>query len=1213
MLSEADRIVVRLEVPSPEVARVEGEFCLLSIPGYNRHAVPGEPALPTAGFWIAVPPNCTPRLEIIDQSIEPRTFPPVLPAPHFLPPQNDGEKGTWSSRPGPVYGRSAYFPETMLSCSPPSVYRGQPLVSVRFFPVRSNPVDGRALFCRSITFALYFDGATVSAGSAGEADPLLKALVLNPERLTGRSTPIKAAADDYFLNRADEWYKIEVTKDGLYRISAEELQRAGIDLRSSNPRRLAVFNRGQEVAVRVIGEEDGRWDDGDAVEFYGESYKDFYNSRNVYWLTPNGGDGLRMETVAAAPIGSARVIETGTAFLRYEIDRIYRADFPGHTNNERWFMDRLQAPQTVSYTVTLDEPAADDGTYAVLKFRLQAIAQDLSINPDHHTQIRVNETVVHDVFWDGRIAYTDSVSFSPQLLKDGDNLIQFVGPGDTGSFLDWSLIDWFALSYPRRNRALGGMLRFYSASGNGTFRLFDLGRLADIYDITDPQRVCLLKNVAVEEGNRLFSLSKGGPAKIMAVTAGAKLSASLQKAPTYRLRLLRPPCDYLIITVPAFHEALEPLAAFHRQRGLNVMIVDADEIYDEFNFGLKSERAVRSYLTFAYHGYASPPQYVLLVGDASWNPRNINPESPAYGGGAETDLVPTRLFESSVDHFEACSDNWFACVDGDSDVLPDMFVGRLPARSSAQVEQMVRKILAYQAAQDQPAFHRCVFVADIGEGGTLAFEDSSTALANRFIPGTMAAEKIYLSQLGEAATKESIKQAFGRGALFMNYFGHGSVGTWSAKSILSRKDVADLPPSEVPPFLFTMSCINGYFADPNDLNASLVELLMRQDRGGIIAGFTASGQAFPSPLFAMANTLYASLFRYGHSTVGSFCTAGLFAMYAAYPSFDDHVQFYLLFGDPAFPLRVPRQETAQAGFMGSIRLSSGAAARGDTLTAFIAGERLASGLVNAGGAFGPIFIPADDPATPQKEGGVAGDSVSFFLHRQTDRLALFPRVPWLAGQVQTLRLSDLPTRVEETPQVEFAVDGVSCRNPEAGDPISRSAVITVRLKTSGSPLPPPPTLRLNGETIHEATMEAASGRLTLTLAPLDLPDGDYELCVLPPSDNGALWGRLSFRISSKIKLSNVVNFPNPCRDRTRFTFMLENNRPARATIRIYTVSGRLIAVIREAAADVGFNEISWDVADEHGQELANGLYFYKMSVDDGEERAEVIERLVVMK
>ncbi|MDZ7315620.1 MAG: C25 family cysteine peptidase [candidate division KSB1 bacterium] len=1216
-------VVFSFVTPSVLVSPAEGiggmDYCLPSIAGCSQNSVPGEPALPQTGLWLTLPPNTLARLEIIDQEIETRRLPRILPAPR-LETSAFSEDRTLIYDEGEVYKRSTFFPSAHIVLGKEGLFRGQRMISYRFFPLRVNPMTGEAQFCRSLKAAVYFDAVP---GRDREIrltdttpDPLLSALTINHQSVPKILQKAQAVPlEDYFLDRGTEWYKLTIPQTGLYRLTASDLRQAGMRLESP-PRRLALFCDGKEVAVRMQCASLDRWSDGDAVEFFAVAYKDYYNSENVYWLTPDGGsDGLRMQEQDAYPKGDD-LINRGIATYRLEIDRIRRADFPGHTDNERWFMDDLRAPKTLTYPLPIN--SIDPSGAAFLKFRIQAYAQSQSVFPDHHTQILINDQIVYDKFWDGRVTLFDSTVFSTQLLKASGNTLKIVGPGDTDSFLDWVLVDWFELRYPRVNSADSEALYFtLNLDAPKTVVLQNLAGTVDLYDVTDPFQPKRLVNAEQQGDRRLFRLPQAGVYEIFAVQPPQKLKPSKISADEISsLRKTLRQTDYFMITVPEFVSALTPLAERHRQDGLNVAIIDVQDIYDEFNYGKKSERAIRRFLTYAMQMFPLPaPRYVLLVGDASWNPRRLNSSNPNYGGEQATDFIPTRLFESLVDYFEACSDNWLACVDGEDDILPDLLVGRLPARSADEVRQMVQKILLYHQTAAEPSMRRAVFVADIGEGGTMAFEDTSSSLASRFVPPTVLAEALYISRSSATEVRKRLLEIFGEGALTINYFGHGSVGNWSKHSILTRAEVPLLPRGRFFPFVFTMSCINGYFADPNPANSSLTEMLFNQDQAGIIGGFSAAGEAYPSPLFPLARMLYDALYQKGITRLGEFCTAGLFTMYADYPFFDDHVRFYILFGDPACRLQYQPERLADAGFAGQIRFNDGRKVKGKTLTAFISRQTVAQTTINSEkGAFGPIYIPPDNPETPVREGGVAGDTVTFVFDYPQNPTQLFPTALWKGGQLQRLALSEFPTFVAEQPEVKFFINGEAAEPTFAdGDPLQRDAVIEIRFQCSHEYGSGDPVVRLNRQILDlSATRRPITDGLAFTLPVNTLSDGEYELSVHEPESAAKPLGVLRFRIASTLRLLDVVNFPNPCADQTVVSFVLENDKPARVTLKLFTISGRLIYKT-EGEATVGYNAIPYDLCDTAGEKLANGLYFYRLSAFDGEEKAEVIERLVVMQ
>jgi flagellar hook assembly protein FlgD len=94
-----------------------------------------------------------------------------------------------------------------------------------------------------------------------------------------------------------------------------------------------------------------------------------------------------------------------------------------------------------------------------------------------------------------------------------------------------------------------------------------------------------------------------------------------------------------------------------------------------------------------------------------------------------------------------------------------------------------------------------------------------------------------------------------------------------------------------------------------------------------------------------------------------------------------------------------------------------------------------------------------------------------------------------------------------------------------------------------------------------------------------------------------------------------MNFPNPFSRSTRFTFQRSATDPIRVEVKIYTVAGRLIQILELPSSADRFVEIEWDGRDRDGNELANGVYFYKVitrSMSGGDTR-EVLGKLAVLR
>lgn len=103
----------------------------------------------------------------------------------------------------------------------------------------------------------------------------------------------------------------------------------------------------------------------------------------------------------------------------------------------------------------------------------------------------------------------------------------------------------------------------------------------------------------------------------------------------------------------------------------------------------------------------------------------------------------------------------------------------------------------------------------------------------------------------------------------------------------------------------------------------------------------------------------------------------------------------------------------------------------------------------------------------------------------------------------------------------------------------------------------------------------------------------------------------------EIALDHVLNYPNPFTTHTEFFF--EHNQVCaalEAQIEIYTVTGRLVKTINQTVETRGFRTegIPWDGRDDFGDQLAKGVYVYRVSIKnpDGEKTQEM-QKLYLLK
>src|SRR5262249_9078938 len=157
--------------------------------------------------------------------------------------------------------------------------------------------------------------------------------------------------------------------------------------------------------------------------------------------------------------------------------------------------------------------------------------------------------------------------------------------------------------------------------------------------------------------------------------------------------------SFVIVTYKDFMSSIQPFVAFKQSQGYQVAVVDVEDIYDEFSYGVHSPYAVKDFLNWTYLHWQKQPQYVMLAGSGSVDPKN-------YTGLGNTDLVPVKLIDTSS--METASDDWF--VDFNNDGRPQMSIGRLPVRNAADAADLLNKIIAYEQSGKADS---AVLVSDI--------------------------------------------------------------------------------------------------------------------------------------------------------------------------------------------------------------------------------------------------------------------------------------------------------------------------------------------------------------------------------------------------------------------------------------------------------------------------------------------------------------------
>lgn len=920
--ANSHEVVVELTVSDFEAEAVEHEgqtYQRLVIPGAAQSDIPGAPQLPVQGALLGLPTSAGISVQLLEADSEVLPGYRLYPAPTIRVTGDDPFEIDWEevfTLDQELYATDAFYPDRPLAIGQTGFIRDQAVARVQFSPIQYNPVTGELRFYRRMVARVTWDTSLAVAAKARSAaspayEKLLQSTLLNYgtlDRPPARSGPVPLPNDDAESNvvaaDATSTLKIGVIEDGLYELTYGDLTGAGLDLSGVDPRTVKISNRGTEIHIYVPGESDGVFDPTDTVLFYGTSIKnDKYTNKNVYWLTTGGSNGQRMGTRDGTLSGGATVPGHFLATLHVEENTEYWLHMFDGDDHFFWG-SRLTVPESVTHPLTISNISTSGSVSANVRVRLQGYT-----NTDHRTKVYLNSTEIDDQGWNGRVPFTHTVTAAQTLLNEGVNNIQVEGV-DTGALVDRFYLNWIELDYWDTYVAENDELRF-GAPAAGTYQ-FEVTNFSDssvaVFDVTDSTNVVRITNTSIVDNGGSYELqfedtATAGTRYLALTPARYKSPASIELDQPSTWQSSSNGADYVIITHEDFYNDILPLATHHSTAGLRVATVKVGDIYDEFNDGIFSPQAIRDFLTYAYNNWVAPaPTYVLLVGDAFYDYKNLMAEH-----AATKNYVPTQLIETDL-LAEAPSDNWFVTVSG-ADNLPDMFIGRLSAQTSTEVDNMVDKIIQYdQSPPPSPWNRRALFVAD---DDSSSFELTSEELAS-LLPADYTANKVYVDDYPPGDPTVDISNYINSGSLLVNYTGHGNLDRWGLwndgggnQQIFWNPDIVALNNTHKLPVVTIGDCLNGYFAwqETGGLT-SVAEQFLRLEDKGAVAVWAATGKGFTADHRPLLTEFYEIIFQDKQYNLGAATTAAKIAI-AGTPSRDELIDTFVLIGDPGTNIGVP--------------------------------------------------------------------------------------------------------------------------------------------------------------------------------------------------------------------------------------------------------------------------------------------------------------------
>lgn len=622
--------------------------------------------------------------------------------------------------------------------------------------------------------------------------------------------------------------KIGITKEGFYRVSRAQLQTAGFDVNSSSALWQLYVNGVQQSII--VGNNSAY------IEFYGRGIDTPEANTQIYYLVVGAQNGKRIGTTARRQIGGSALAGSFAQSLTKRERSTYITSIL-NGDEENFFGTTIN---TAGATVSFNLPAVDFSTAeAAVDIKLQGLT-----GTPHQVSVVLNGVDIGTITGGYDQPATRHYSIPTSILRSGTNSLQMKS---FDNISDISLFHSIQVNYARRYQAEQNQLSFFTPN----YRAVNLEGFSSpnvrVLDVTYPDTPTLISNLSVEQSNgsyRVYLPSNRGRVMYAVEDSAILSAASITPNAPSTLSTATHNADLLVISYKDWMTQANDWADYRRSSGANVEVVNIEDVFDEFNFGVIDSLSIRRFLQFAKSNWQIAPRYVLLIGDATYDPKN-------YTGSGNFNFVPTKMVDTL--YGEAVSDDTLA--DFDDDGLAEIAIGRSPARSAAEVTQLLNKTKTFELTSEQGFSRGAIFASDLRDASGWDFEATSGRLRDLLPPGTPS----IMVNRAEADAKTRLINELNNGRYFINYAGHGTSGVWAATSFFSKNEAALMTNGDKLSIFTLLTCLNGAFAQPDITRESLAESLLKAPNGGAPAVWASTGETTPDIQEIMATRFYQQL------------------------------------------------------------------------------------------------------------------------------------------------------------------------------------------------------------------------------------------------------------------------------------------------------------------------------------------------------------------
>jgi hypothetical protein len=1080
------------------------------------------------------------------------------------------------------------------------------------------------------------------------------------------------------------WVKMAITETGVYKITYDDLEAMGFQAASLDPRNIAIYGNGGamlpetnasfryddlfENAITIIGENDGSFDPEDLIFFYGMNTLswelqnnrfvqqiNYFSDTNYYFITLKNQAGKR---VVSQPQAIGTTDRELTTFLDYQVHEVDLENLI--MSGKEWYGEQITKEKPlfsidfyfphreITRPVRMEMNIVGRSISETFYFAMNVNGQNIVPSTPFMQLAIDNSAHAREVFKSNSFN-TDQDHLNFEINVDAQN-------DDSKAWLNYIRVNtWRKLIYD------GAQLRFRNPEAiaeGGRSNYVVKTNTSDLFlwDISHP---LLPRSQAYNlMGDQLsFKINSDTLKEFIAFSSGNALTIGpFKKIENQNLHSISS-CDMLIVVHPNFLNEAHELAGLHyADDGLESIVVNLNDIYNEFGGGKADITAIRDFVRMVYIKSSFRMKYLLLFGDGSYDYKNRIANN--------TNFVPTYQASGSMIETQSyVSDDYFGLMGTQEGSemfgILDIGIGRFPVRNRDEAKAMVEKTKVYlQGGRLQTGEWRnnITFMADDADSN-LHFNQAET-LANDVDTGfkNLNIKKIYLDSYKRTTVpagyrypdaNKTLLSVLDEGSLVVNYTGHGGITGLTDEKVFTIGEIENMNNINKLPFFITATCEFSRFDNPNFVSAG--ERLLLNPNGGAIALMTTTRLAFAHSNFAVNKRLYEVMFESNKQQIRRL---GDIIRMSKNPT-SIFIYNFVLLGNPALRLNYPEYKVSITEFNGNTSYETV-----DTLGA-MSKVVLKGEITDQSGEVktdfnGYIYPKMFDKKSKFKT--LANDNASiasFFAY--FDKLIYKGKITVNNGKfafeylvpkdiafqfgkakisfyaVDTINFADAGGYFDdivlggvdqtvqqdyEGPEIEMYINEPNFAD---GDYSSPDAMVFIRLSD-------PQGIHFLGNSIgrdivltHKSdgreeillnthfspTLDSyRSGTIAFPMTGLSQGTHHISLKVWDLHNNSSekeIW----FKVDPKapLNITHLQNHPNPFSGNTSFTF--QHNKPNQkldVTIEVYDQMGNFVTHFSKNISSFGTHSspIEWNGTTSNGSPLPAGMYVYKVHIKDGE-------------